>query len=172
MIESMDMGLIRFYWLLDGALAGCSRPGARHERSANGTGRVEALEADLADLRERDIGAVLTLTEEALPAEALARQRLEALHVPVRDMTAPEPEELARALGFIDVQRALGRAVAVHCLAGQGRTGTVLAAYLVRNGATPDAAIARVRAACPGALEVAEQVRAVQAFARRRDWVV
>ena len=165
------MGLIRFYWIIDRALAGCARPGGR-ERREQGVGRAEALEADLAELRERGIGAVLTLTEEALPAEALARQGLEGLHVPVRDMTAPEPEELARALGFIDVQRALGRAVAVHCLMGQGRTGTILAAYLVRNGSSPDDAIARVRAACPGAVEVEEQVRAVRAFARRRDWVV
>lgn len=165
------MGLIRFYWVVEGALAGCSRPGSR-ERHEPRMSRAEALDADLADLRERSISAVLTLTEEALPAEALARHGLEALHVPVEDMTAPEPEELARALGFIDVQRALGRAVAVHCLMGQGRTGTVLAAYLVRNGATPDVAIARVRTTCPGAVEVEEQVRAVQAFARRRDWVV
>lgn len=165
------MGLIRFYWIVDGGLAGCSRPGSR-ERREQGVSRAEALDADLAELRERGIGAVLTLTEDALPAEALARHGLEALHVPVGDMTAPEPEELARALDFIDVQRALGRTVAVHCLMGQGRTGTVLAAYLVRNGAPPDEAIARVRATCPGAVEVEEQVRAVQAFARRRDWVV
>ncbi len=165
------MGLIRFYWIIDAALAGCSRPGGR-ERREPGLSRAEALEADLAELRERGIGAVLSLTEEALPAETLARHGLEALHVPVRDMTAPEPEELVRALGFIDVQRALGRAVAVHCLMGQGRTGTILAAYLVRNGTAPDEAIARVRAICPGAVEVEEQVRAVRAFARRRDWVV
>ena len=165
------MALIRFYWIMDGALAGCARPGG-HERRERGMTHANALEADLAELRERGIGAVLTLTEEALPEEALARYELEALHVPVRDMTAPEPEELERALGFIDVQRALGRAVAVHCLMGQGRTGTVLAAYLVRNGATPDEAITRVRSACPGSLEVEEQVRAVRAFARRRDWVV
>ncbi len=165
------MGLIRFYWIIDSGLAGCSRPGGRERREPR-LSRAETLDADLAELRERGIGAVLTLTEDALPAEALARHELETLHVPVRDMTAPEPEELARALGFIDVQRALGRAVAVHCLMGQGRTGTVLAAYLVRNGAAPDEAIARVRTACPGAVEVEEQVRAVQAFALRRDWVV
>lgn len=165
------MALIRFYWIIDRALAGCSRPGGRERREPQ-LSRAEALDADLAELRERGIGAVLTLTEDGLPAEALARHGLEALHVPVRDMTAPEPEELARALGFIDVQRALGRAVAVHCLMGQGRTGTILAAYLVRNGAPPDEAIARVRAACPGAVEVEEQVRAVRAFARRRDWIV
>lgn len=168
----MIMGLIRFYWLLDGALAGCSRPGVRERREPRPQSHAEALEADLAELRERGIGAVLTLTEEPLPVEALTRHGLEGLHVPVPDMTAPEPEELARALGFVDVQRALGRAVAVHCLAGQGRSGTVLAAYLVRNGATADEAIARVRSACPGALGIEEQVRAVRAFARRRDWVL
>jgi atypical dual specificity phosphatase len=55
---------------------------------------------------------------------------------------------------------------------GQGRTGTVLAAYLIRTGASAEEALARVRAACPGAVGTAEQERALAAYARRRDWIV
>ena len=132
----------------------------------------EALEADLAELRERGIGAILSLTERPLPPKTLAQQGLTAAHVPIADLTAPEPAEIEQALGFIDVQRGLGRAVAVHCLMGQGRTGTVLAAYLIRAGASADEALARVRAACPGAVGTGEQERALVAYARRRDWVL
>jgi protein-tyrosine phosphatase len=132
----------------------------------------DALDADLAELRERGISALLSLTERPLPPEALERHGLAAAHVPIADLTAPEPEEIERALGFIDVQRGLGRAIAVHCLMGQGRTGTVLAAYLIRAGASAEEALARVRAICPGAVGVPQQERALMAYARRRDWVV
>jgi atypical dual specificity phosphatase len=76
-----------------------------------------------------------------------------------------------RALEFIDEQHANGRAAAVHCLMGQGRTGTVLAAYLIRNGASPAEALRAVRAVCPGAVEAPSQEGALYAFAERRDWI-
>ena len=132
----------------------------------------DALDADLAELRERGIGALLSLTEQPLPAEVLERHGLAAAHVPIADLTAPEPEEIERALGFIDVQRGLGRAIAVHCLMGQGRTGTVLAAYLIRAGQTAEEAVAEVRARCPGAIESPAQVRALAAYAARREWIM
>lgn len=162
-----------FYWLIEDELAGCGLPGRRGRPLAWGEhARQEALDDDLAWLRERGIGAVLTLTEEPLPPDALARHGLAGLHIPVPDMTAPAPGQLEAALGFIDRQRALGRRVMVHCLVGQGRTGTILAAYLIRGGLAPEEAQRRVRAVCPGALENAEQQRALVAFAERRDWIV
>ena len=39
-----------------------------------------------------------------------------------------------------------GEVLAVHCLAGLGRTGTVLAAWLVFEGITAETALQRVRA--------------------------
>jgi atypical dual specificity phosphatase len=172
------MALPRFYWLVQGAVAGCSLPGGRgrdrmaHYDAPRPEGRTETLEEDLDWLRAQGIGAVLSLTETPLDEAALARHGLAALHVPVDDMTAPAPEEIERALGFIDLQRARGRAVAVHCLMGQGRTGTVLAAYLIRSGRTVGEAVRELRAICPGAIGAPEQERALEAFARRRDWIV
>ena len=164
-----------FYWLVEDALAGCGRPGggaSRRESALESDGAAAALDADLAWLREQGIGAVLTMTETPLDAEALARHGLEALHLPVEDMTAPTPEQFERALRFIDHHRVRGTPVVVHCLVGQGRTGVVLAAYLVRLGATPAQALAEVRAVCPGAVENPEQERALAAFAARRDWII
>jgi atypical dual specificity phosphatase len=157
--------LTTFYWIED-TLAGCSRPGGRGPDEAGQT--VE----DLAWLRQRRIGAVLSLTETPLDADVIARAGIEALHLPVPDMTAPLPEQFMRALDFIDEQRSMGRAVAVHCLVGQGRTATILAAHLIRGGMSADEAIAELRRACAGAIGSPEQESALHAFARRQDWIL
>lgn len=158
--------LERFYWVIDGVLAGSSRPG--------GTGSAptsEAVERDFLDLCREGIGAVLTLTEEPLSYLADPHS-LEILHLPIPDMEAPHPGQFMEALAFLDAQRLAGRAVAVHCLMGQGRTGTILAAYLIRGGTPADKAIAAVRARCPGAIQSPPQVAALHAFADRADWIL
>ncbi|HEX2174220.1 MAG TPA: dual specificity protein phosphatase family protein, partial [Dehalococcoidia bacterium] len=137
------MAIPGFYWLIEDGLAGCSRPGGRRARgAASGPAPSDdlaaisaALDADLAWLRRQGIGAVLSLTETPLLPGALARHCLAELHLPVDDLQAPTPDQFDGALEFIDLQRSIGRSVAVHCLVGQGRTGTILAAYLIRGGA-------------------------------------
>lgn len=166
--------LERFYWVVDGLLAGCSRPGGtgRSERTLAPEERDALLAQDLAQLRERGIGAVLSLTEAPLAEVETALSGLEYLHLPVPDLHAPSPDQILHALAFIDRQRASGRAVAVHCLMGQGRTGTILAAYLIRGGATAHGAIAQIRTTCDGAISAKEQEAALERFAASRDWFV
>src|SRR5262249_33416589 len=148
------MAVAGFYWLVEGVLAGCGRPGGPDKPSWQSRGAPPTatsadmpgtLDADLTGLEEQGIRAVLSLTETPLDVKALERHGLEWLHVPVDDLTAPEPEQLDRALVFIDRCRVRGRAVAVHCRMGQGRTGTVLAAYLIRAGRTADEALRELR---------------------------
>lgn len=157
-----------FYWLIPGVLAGCGLPG----RAGRMHGPADAVERDLAWLRAQGIAALLSLTGEPLDAALLEQCGMTVLHLPVPDMTPPAPEQLRQALAFIDLHRAHARPVAVHCLMGQGRTGTVLAAYLIREGKSPDEALAMVRAVCPGAVENRLQEQALAAFAARRDWLV
>lgn len=167
-----------FYWLIEDALAGSGLPGHRG-RSArfplDSPARADDaadLAADLAWLRGQGIGAILTLTETPLPEATVAGYGFVSLHLPVRDMTAPSPEQFDAALAFIDRQRASGRRVLVHCLVGQGRTGAILAAYLIRAGMRSSDAIAHLRVVCPDAVQSGEQQRALAAFAERRDWIV
>jgi atypical dual specificity phosphatase len=77
---------------------------------------------------------------------------LTELHLLVRDFTAPTLAQLERGIAAIEQAIANGRKVAVQCGAGLGRTGTLLACYLVNQGLGPDEALARVRAVRPGSV--------------------
>jgi atypical dual specificity phosphatase len=155
--------MLRFYWVIENVLAGCSRPGA---------GPDGDVDRDLAALRGHGVDALLTLTETALPWEALERHGIRGLHLPVDDFQAPTTAQMLDALAFLDEARATGSPVAVHCLAGQGRTGTVLAAYLIRGGLSSEQAIAEVRAICPGAIEASPQTAALADWAAERPWLI
>lgn len=164
-------GMLSFYWLVEGQVAGCSRPGGSNRISSSTVDR-QTLVADLRWLKEQGIGALLSLTEDPLPADELEAEALTCLHVPVVDMRSPTPEQLFECLDYIDLERSRGNAVAVHCLMGQGRTGTILAALLVRQGLPAEEAIARLQSICPGALSSEEQRQALKDFDRHRPWLI
>lgn len=142
-----------FSFVLEGKLAGSSRPGM-----------LRPLGEDLEDLKRAGIGAVVSLTESPLDARALAARGMDGVHLPVQEFTAPAPGQIDRFVEFADRHLAAGRGVVVHCGAGLGRTGTMLACYLVRLGESAEAAIRRVREARPFSIETPDQEAAVAAF--------
>lgn len=75
----------------------------------------------------------------------------------VWDMTAPELQDVRDFVAEVDGELGRGGRVAVHCLGGVGRTGTMVACYLVLHGMTPPEAIAEVRARRPGSIQTEEQ---------------
>jgi len=112
---------------------------------------------------------VVSLTHHALPAPALRDNDLAWLHLPVADFRPPEPDQIEAFLRFCSRCQEEGRAVAVHCTAGLGRTGTLLACWLVaEQGLEAGAAIDEVRRTRPGSIETPAQERSVFAFAQTR----
>jgi atypical dual specificity phosphatase len=92
---------------------------------------------------------------------------LMAVHVPVPDLTAPTGPQFDVVLDAIHRAKKSGLGAAVHCVAGLGRTGTVLAGYFVSTGLSADDAIRKVRHLRPGSIETGEQERAVRELAQR-----
>jgi len=89
---------------------------------------------------------------------ALSDNGLESLHSPVKDFHAPNLSQLEELVEWIDTKVSSGKPVLVHCHAGIGRTGTIIAAYLVKKGYDVSQAIREVRRKIPLALEVDSQV--------------
>jgi atypical dual specificity phosphatase len=118
-----QQGPRRFRWIVPGVLAGCPQPGV-----------VAPIEYDLDLLGAAGITHLITLTERDLPQDLLRIHGLANTHLPIFDREAPSTGQMQMLL--VRMQRLLqaGEVLAVHCLAGLGRTGLVLAAWLVRDG--------------------------------------
>ncbi|MFN8508578.1 MAG: dual specificity protein phosphatase family protein [Dehalococcoidia bacterium] len=131
-------------------------------------GRYPREDAVLAEWRGLGIGTVVNLREDAHAPGRLERLGLREVHVPMRDLRTPSEAQLTAGVEGMLEAFARGEGVAVHCAAGLGRTGTLVACYFVATGLTAEEAIARVRAARPGTIETRGQEDAVRRFAQRR----
>jgi atypical dual specificity phosphatase len=123
---------------------------------------------DLVWLRKQGIELLISLTEDRPRRDWVNDAGLLVMHVPVEDMEAPTQEQLDRCVSAIERANGHGMGVVVHCGAGLGRTGVILAAYFVAKGMSAQNAIGKVRRQRPGSVETDEQADAVVEFARRR----
>jgi len=123
---------------------------------------------ELAWVRQQGIDILLSVLEEPPPRRWIDEAGLMLVHVPVEDFDAPTPEQFDKCLSVIEQAQRTGMRILVHCRAGKGRTGTILAAYFVWKGMPPAEAIQHVRTLRPGSIETPEQERAISALARRR----
>ncbi|MBN1257864.1 MAG: dual specificity protein phosphatase family protein [Planctomycetes bacterium] len=148
---------VNFSYVIPGKLAGMEFPGS-----------FSSIQEDLDFLDSEKIGAVVSLTAENLDQDELAMHNFETLHLPIRDFSAPSLEQIETFVSFVDQQIAQGKAVVVHCGVGKGRTGTMLACYLVSTGLDAKKAIARVRKLRPRSIETSQQEKIVHSYARQR----
>jgi atypical dual specificity phosphatase len=120
-------------------------------------------------LREQGIQFVICLTEDPPRRDWINEAGLFSMHIPVEDLHPPTQPQIDLCTAAIQKANANRLGVGIHCTAGLGRTGTMLACWLVqRDGLSARDAITRVRRLRPGSIETDEQSEAVVEFARRR----
>jgi molybdenum cofactor cytidylyltransferase len=111
-------------------------------------------------LRRQGIEVILSLVENPPVYEGF-----QSLHLPLENRAPAKPEDLCIAVNYLLAAKRAREKVLVHCAAGKGRTGMVLACYLIAGeGYDAGSAIREVREKRPGSLTLEGQVRSVRNF--------
>lgn len=93
---------------------------------------------------------------------------LQLHHIKIADFTPPTPSQIDKFLSLVEEANSKGQGVAVHCMHGFGRTGTMLACYLVKKKKLSGIeAINEIRRLRQGSIETHEQEKAVVQFYQR-----
>jgi atypical dual specificity phosphatase len=141
------------WWTVPDVLAGTSMPLLHPGRREKPESALDAYPDDLPLRYRAGTRAIVCLLDFPHLGHIYSSAGFAVHMIPVADGGCPTREQFASFLQFVDHQRSVGHPVAVHCTAGRGRTGTVIAGYLITKGYTLDAALAHVRARQHGAVE-------------------
>ena len=140
----------KFSWIIENKLAGSGIPTSIDE---------------VQWIIEQGIKSIVTIREEPLDDSWV--KDVNYHHVRSNDMGVPEFNDLIHTVDFIHRRITNNEPVLVHCLAGMGRTGTILACYLVKyQNMSADEAMQNVREERPGSIQSFPQEEIIFQFAK------
>lgn len=145
-----------FRWIIPNQLAGMGKPGLLGDA-----------DQDLEAVGHAGISLLVSLTETPYSPEHLRSFGIQARHFPIIDMKVPSLNATATLVAQMAKRIRDQQAIAYHCKAGLGRTGTLLACHLCWTGSTPDEAVALIRSKQPGYIQNKTQMDFVYQFADR-----
>jgi atypical dual specificity phosphatase len=121
-----------FNWVVEEKLAGSALPTSFRE--------IKWL------YEQHGIRSIITIKEEPLESKWFENKRIDYLHKSIEEYGAPSLEELDYVVNYISRQIDNEKPVMVHCSGGKGRTGTILAGYLIKkNGFSAERAVYKLR---------------------------
>lgn len=139
-----------FSWVIEDGLAGSGMP---------------MTYSQLIWLIRNGIKAIVTIREVPLPSKWLANKAIDYFHLKVEDYGAPSLSGMDTTVNYVKEHLNDGKPVMVHCAAGRGRTGTILAAYFLKNfNLTAEQAIKKIRDLRPGSIQSLAQEKAIEMY--------
>ena len=144
-----------FTWILDEQLGAMARPGLMGD-----------LDDELYALAARGVSLLLSVLERGFEVRRLRPYGIVGHHIPCKDMGVPSIRDGLQGCRVAMNALERGEKVAVHCRAGLGRTGTLLACMLVHMGRTSSEAIEEIRRISPRYIQSDAQLRFVEEIER------
>jgi atypical dual specificity phosphatase len=157
------------WWAIDRVLAGMGMPYVAAERRMNFGGALDAYDDDLPLLHGAGIRAVACLLNIPSDTPIFEMAGFEFRCLPIADGEPPTLDQVNAFVSFVNDCRARSLPVAAFCEAGLGRTGTMIAAYLIQSGKTAHDAITAVRTRQPSAVETQRQILFLEHLERWRN---
>lgn len=124
-------------------------------------------EKDLKNLSDKGVKSIVCLLEDNSNIEAYNTNGFESLWLPVPDNEAPTFEQVEKLVEFIDAQNEKNNPVAIHCQGGKGRTGTLIASYLISKGDTFEEAMNKIDKKQPNAIKKDFQINFLKELANK-----
>ncbi|AYV75980.1 MAG: hypothetical protein Terrestrivirus4_28 [Terrestrivirus sp.] len=106
-------------WIIPGYLGGCGLPKYPDQ--------IKLFEL-------YNISLIITLREEELNKNLFKDTSVKNNHFVINDHQAPTLKQIIEIVNLIEENLSMGTGVMIHCLGGKGRTGTLLACYIAKNG--------------------------------------
>lgn len=121
---------------------------------------------------QQNVGLIVTLTEDPLPSWYFtAEMHSINIHLPIAKNKAPSAVQLEYFLRKAKETHDQGKAVVVHCDRGLGRTGTLLACWMIANehrmsfpDMTAEKVIEELRIRRPNSVSSHEQKKFIQYY--------
>ena len=114
------------WWAINGVLAGMGIPYIDAMRRMNFGGTLTEYNDDLPLIHQEGIRAIVSLLNHPADSKIFETAGFEFKCLPIPDGYPPSLAQAKEFISFVDGCRAKNKPVAVHCIGGIGRTGTML----------------------------------------------